>query len=54
MFSKTVSNLQNKSREQKYKDRLDKMENKTMQMLFATGGGILGLLLLAMMMMMKF
>lgn len=54
MFSKTVSNLQNKSREQKYKDRLDKMENKTMQMLFATGGGILLLLLFAMMMMMKF
>ena len=54
MFAKTVSNLQNKAREQKYKDRLDKMENKTMQMLFATGGGILGLLLFAMMMMMKF
>lgn len=54
MFAKTVSNLQNKAREQKYKDRLDKMENKTMQMLFATGGGILMLLLFAMMMMMKF
>lgn len=54
MFARTVSNLQNKAREQKYKDRLDKMENKTMQMLFATGGGILMLLLFAMMMMMKF
>ena len=54
MFSKTVSNLQNKAREQKYKDRLDKMENKTMQMLFATGGGILLLMLMAMMMMMQF
>ncbi len=54
MFSKTVSTLQNKSREQKYKDRLDHMENKTMQMLFATGGGILLLMLFAMMMMMKF
>lgn len=54
MFAKTVSNLQNKAREQKYKDRLDKMENKTMQMLFATGGGILMLLLFAMMMMMQF
>ena len=54
MFSKTISNLQNKSREQKYKDRLDKMENKTMQMLFATGGGILILMVFAMMMMMNF
>lgn len=54
MFSKTVSSLQNKAREQKYKDRLDKMENKTMQMLFATGGGILLLMLMAMMMMMQF
>lgn len=54
MFSKTVSALQNKSREQKYKDRLEKMENKTMQMLFATGGGILGLMLFAMTMMMQF
>lgn len=54
MFSKTVSSLQNKAREQKYKDRLEKMENKTMQMLFATGGGILLLMLFAMMMMMNF
>lgn len=54
MFSKTISNLQNKSREQKYKDRLDKMENKTMKMLFATGGGVLLLMLFAMMMMMNF
>lgn len=54
MFSKTVSNLQNKAREQKYKDRLEKMENKTMQMLFATGGGILLLMLFAMMMIMQF
>lgn len=54
MFSKTVSNLQNKAREQKYKDRLEKMENKTMQMLFATGGGILLLMVFAMMMLMKF
>ncbi len=54
MFSKTVSNLQNKAREQKYKDRLEKMENKTMQMLFATGGGILLLMLFAMMMLMQY
>ena len=49
MFSRTVSALQNKSREQKYQERLDKMESKTMIMLFVTGGGILGLLLFAMM-----
>lgn len=54
MFSKTISNLQNKSREQKYKNRLEKMENRTMHMLFATGGGILVLMMLAMMMMMNF
>lgn len=54
MFSRTVSSLQNKAREQKYKDRLETMENKTMQMLFVTGGGILMLLLFAMMSMMNF
>lgn len=54
MFSRTVSNLQNKSREQRYKERLDKMENKTMMMLGVTGGGILLLLLFAMMSMMQF
>ena len=54
MFSRTISSLQNKAREQKYKERLDKMENKTMFMLFGTGGGILGFLLLAMMMMMNY
>ena len=52
MFSRTVSQLQNKAREQKYKERLEKMENKTMQMLFVTGGGILFLLLLSMFQMM--
>ncbi len=54
MFSRTISTLQNKAREQKYKERLDKMENKTMFMLFGTGGGILAFLLLSMMMMMNF
>lgn len=54
MFSRTISTLQNKAREQKYKERLDKMENKTMIMLFGTGGGILMFLLLSMMMMMNF
>ena len=48
MFARTVSTLQNKSREQRYKERLEKMENKTMMMLFATGGGILFFMLLTM------
>lgn len=54
MFSRNVSTLQNKAREQKYKNRLETMENKTMQMLFVTGGGILMLLLFSMMQMMNF
>lgn len=54
MFSRNVSTLQNKAREQKYKNRLETMENKTMQMLFVTGGGILLLLLFSMMQMMNF
>ena len=53
-FSRTISALQNKAREQKYQERLDKMENKTMIMLFGTGGGIIMFLLLSMMMMMGF
>ena len=53
MFSRTVSTLQNKAREQKYQARLDKMEGKTMIMLTATGGGILALLMFAMMNMMQ-
>ncbi len=54
LFARTVSTLQNKVREQKYKNRLDTMENKTMTMLVTTGGGILLLLLFAMMQMMNF
>ena len=54
MFAKTVSSLQNKSRELKYKERLEKMENQTMLMLGVTGGGILLLMLFSMMMMMQF
>lgn len=54
MFSRTVSALQNKAREQKYKERLEKMESQTLVMLFTTGGGIMGLMLLAMMMLMNF
>lgn len=52
-FSKSVSNLQNKSRDQKYKDRLNKMENKTMTMLVCTGGGAMILLLISIFMMMS-
>ena len=48
MFSKTVSSLQNKAREQKYKERLEHIENQTMIMLFSTGGGVLALLFLSM------
>lgn len=54
LFSRTVSTLQNKAREQKYKERLDKMESKTMAMLTTTGIGILLLLLYSMMQMMNF
>ena len=54
LFSRTVSTLQNKSREQKYLERLNKMENKTMMMLFATGGGILLLLMFAMVQMFNY
>ena len=53
-FSKTVSTLQNKAREQKYKDRLDTMEKKTMTMLVATGGGVLILLFMSLTMMIGF
>ena len=53
MFSKNVSTLQNKMREDKYKERLEAMEKKTMTMLFATGGGILALIMFAMMNMMS-
>ena len=52
-FSKTISNLQNKSREQKYKARLDKMEKKTMTMLVCTGFGTMLLLVISIFMMMK-
>ena len=47
VFSRTISNLQNKSRETKYKERLEKMEKKTMTMLTATGAGVMIILVLA-------
>ncbi len=53
LFSRNVSVLQNKAREQKYQARLDKMEGKTMIMLTCTGGGVLALLMFAMMNMMQ-
>lgn len=52
MFSKTVSTLQNKAREQKYKERLESMEKRTMVMLFVTGGGVLLVLFMSMTVMM--
>ena len=52
-FSKSVSNLQAKAREQKYKARLSKMESKTMIMMVVTGGGSLILLLISIFMLIK-
>ena len=52
-FGRTVSALQNKAREYKYKERLDSMEKRTMIMLASTGGGIMAIMLFAMMMLMN-
>lgn len=46
-FSRTISSLQNKSRETKYKERLAKMEKKTTTMLVATGAGVMVILVLS-------
>ena len=51
MFSRTVSSLQNKARETKYKERLNHMENQTMVMLVCTGIGVMLVILISMMMM---
>ena len=51
MFSRTVSSLQNKARETKYKERLDHMESQTMVMLVVTGIGVMIVILISMMMM---
>ena len=48
MFSRSVSALQNKARETRYKERLNKMENQTMIMLGAVGGSVMVVLLFAM------
>ena len=52
MFSRTISSLQQKARETKYQNRLDKMEGKTMNMLMSTGFGVMVLLVLAVLQMM--
>lgn len=51
MFSRTVSSLQNKARETKYKERLNHMESQTMVMLVVTGIGVMLVILISMMMM---
>ena len=51
MFSRTVSKLQHKARETKYKERLGYMENQTMVMLVVTGIGVMLIILISMMMM---
>ena len=49
MFSRTVSNLQAKARETKYKERLDHMGNQTMIMLVVTGVSVMIVILASMM-----
>jgi len=50
-FSRSISALQQKARESRYKERLDKMESKTMVMLVSTGIGVMILLVISIMMM---
>jgi hypothetical protein len=52
-FSRSISSLQQKARETRYKERLEKMENKTMSMLISTGLGVMILLILSVLMMMN-
>ena len=52
-FSKTISNLQQKSRDIRYAERLNKMESKTMSMLIATGLGVMILMIIAVLNMMN-
>ena len=52
-FSRTISSLQQKARETKYKNRLDKMESKTMSMLVTTGLGVVILLIFAVLLLMN-
>lgn len=53
-FSKSVSSLQAKTREQKYQARLNTMERKTMIMMVVVGGGSMLLLLISIFMIMSF
>lgn len=53
-FSRTISSLQQKARETKYKNRLEKMEGKTMSMLITTGLGMVVLLIFAVLLLMNF
>ena len=50
-FSRSISALQQKARETRYKERLDKMESKTMIMLVTTGVGVMILLVVSILMM---
>ena len=50
-FSRNISNLQQKARESRYRERLEKMESKTMVMLVSTGIGVMILLVISIMMM---
>ncbi len=52
-FSKSISNLQQKARDTRYKNRLEKMEGKTMAMLVGTGLGVMVLLILAVLQLMN-
>ena len=49
-FSRNISSLQQKARATRYKERLDKMESKTMIMLVCTGAGIMILLIISILM----
>ena len=51
VFSRTISNLQAKSRDTKYKERLEKMEKKTMTMLVSTGACVMLIILLSLLQM---
>lgn len=53
-FSRTISNLQQKARESKYKARLEKIESKTMTMLVCTGVGMMILMIISIMMTFSF
>ena len=48
-FSRSISSLQQKARETRYKNRLEKIESKTMIMLVCTGAGVMILLVISIM-----